>query len=156
MTERRLLAATQQTVRRLWRGARASTTGWASQISPFFSGWALAAARGAGGPRRLWRRTRGESRFSVTAGPKALAGGQGGHPLTLFSTNPVQGMEVDGAPGSTTAGVEEGDGTPAACSNTQGGKGVPSPSPQKPKSFLMAGLPRSLQQRGEGITGCCE
>ena len=56
-------------------------------------------------------------------------GGRGGHPLTLLSTNPVQGMEADGAPGSTMAGVEEGVGTPAACSNNREGKGgIPSQS----------------------------
>ena len=54
-------------------------------------------------------------------------GVRGGHSLTLSSTNPVQGMEVDGAPGSTTVGVMEGDGTPAACSNYQEGKGHPHP-----------------------------
>ena len=57
----------------------------------------------------------------------------GGHSLTLSSTNPVQGMELDGAPGSTTVGVMEGDGTPAACSN-QEGKGVPPPKTQGAKS----------------------
>ena len=34
-------------------------------------------------------------------------------------------MEVDGAPGSTTVGVMEGDGTPAACSNQEGKGGTP-------------------------------
>ena len=61
-------------------------------------------------------------------------GVRGGHPLTFLSTNPVQGVEVDGAPGPTTAGVEEGDGTPAACSNTREGKGVPPPKTQEAKS----------------------
>ena len=35
-------------------------------------------------------------------------GVKGGHPLTFLPTNPVQVMELDGAPGSTTVGVMEG------------------------------------------------
>ena len=45
--------------------------------------------------------------------------------------------------GSTMAGVKEGVGTPAACSNNREGKGVPLPRAQGAKFSLMAGLPRS-------------
>ena len=64
----------------------------------------------------------------------------GGHPLTLSSTNPVQGMEGDGALGSTTSGVMEGVGTPAACSNNREGKGG-TPSQGTRGKILLNGWP---------------
>ena len=67
-------------------------------------------------------------------------GVRGGHPLTLSSTNPVQGMEADGAPGSTMAGVKEGVGTPAACSNNREGKGG-TPSQGTRGKILLNGWP---------------
>ena len=67
-------------------------------------------------------------------------GGRGGYPLTLFPTNPVQGMEADGAPGSTMAGVKEGVGTPAARSNNREGKGG-TPSQGTRGKILLNGWP---------------
>ena len=94
--------------------------------------------------RCLWQRarallntTRWASQITLFS-DRSYAGGSGGHPLTLYSTNPVQGMKVDGALGSTTMGVMEGDGTPAACStmpneNGQiGTQGFGWGKPQKP------------------------
>ena len=67
-------------------------------------------------------------------------GVRGGHSLTLSSTNLVQGMELDGAPGSTTVGVMEGDGTPAVCSNDQEGKGG-TPTQDTGGKILLNGWP---------------
>ena len=81
------------------------------------------------GSSRGWGKGRGTHR-----------GVRGGHSLTLSSTNPVQGMEVDGAPGSTMAGVKEGVGTPAACSNNREGKGG-TPSQGTRGKILLNGWP---------------
>ena len=72
-----------------------------------------------------------------TFSDRSYAGGsRGGHPLTLSSTNPGQGMEVDGALGSTTVGVMEGDGTSAACKNNREGKGATTTQNQGGKILL--------------------
>ena len=67
-------------------------------------------------------------------------GVKGGHPLTFLPTNPVQGVVMDGAPGSTTVGIMEGDGTPAACSNHQEGKGG-TPTQDTGGKILLNGWP---------------
>ena len=62
-------------------------------------------------------------------------------------------MELDGAPGSTTVGVMEGDGTPAACSNYQEGKGGTPTQDTGGKILLNGWPPRSCLAKGEGTTG---
>ena len=62
-------------------------------------------------------------------------------------------MELDGAPGSTTVGVMEGDGTPAACSNNQEGKGGTPTQDTGGKILLNGCPPRSYPAKGEGTTG---
>ena len=66
-------------------------------------------------------------------------GGRGGTPLTPNPTKPVQGMEVDGAPDSTKSSRVSS----SACKDHNQGVEGGNP-PQKPKSFLIAGLSRSL------------
>ena len=54
---------------------------------------------------------------------------------------------MDGAPGSTTVRVVEGDGTPAACSNNREGKGG-TPSQDTGGKILLNGCPPvAFQQR---------
>ena len=65
---------------------------------------------------------------------------RGVHALTLSSTNPGQGVEVDGAPGSTTVGVVEGDGTPAACRNNREGEKA-APTENTGGKILLNGCP---------------
>ena len=62
-------------------------------------------------------------------------------------------MELDGAPGSTTVGIMEGDGTPAACSNHQEGKGGTPTQDTGGKILLNGCPPRSFLAKGEGTTG---
>ena len=78
--------------------------------------------------------------FQPRLGHKHSQGGWGGHPLTFPSSNPVQSVVVDGAPGSTTVGIMEGDGTPAACSNHQEGKGG-TPTQDTGGKILLNGCP---------------